>query len=710
MTQYKFYVTDTLATTEVFPIGFEKSKFIFRREKNVAYVKINFNGTLNFSNRPKSGIFDFDYFVAKDVADLRCEELTFVIKQSCDGVAYTDYWTGVFEIVEGEFDLDTCTFSVQPRLKDYIFADREINIVGIPGSFSVIAGDRTFPRCKNLSTILTYFATDVSSGLTGIVSDFFQINPVTTSLVNYVTGTTNKYRQLAITPLSEVQEPLPSDPATVEMATFNQIMDDLLVLFDVHWFVDSSLNIRIEHYTYFDGVPGLDLTIAPYDKFLVAKNKYSYDEDDAPKSEVFKTYNSFTYGKFIYGTCGDLNKDETLFSTSIIATDYYTIRYETGGESTKGLFLFATETITGQKYMFGNEQNEELVIPRLALRFHRHGRPSVNNVTFEYFPGSFDFTESDYGDVFIYSEKPTRKQVKISFPRCCGEDINLADSIKTPLGDKGFIQDYEFRPSDNMVSAQLKYKINADLPDIVPSDLPGLQLWLESDIGVTLTAGRVSSWADQSGNGRDATQGTAAFRPTVTAGPYIRFAGTYFLATPAFQLFPGKRGTVFFLHKKDYLSLGQNIYLSTNGGAGNFWDLGYNYNGIGSPNDEHRLYDNTNALLYPAYGYVNNVQRAYEWGVEPNLVEIARTADTTNYVWLNGKPVDAANGNPMTIPNVQPDINPLIIGDNSFFPAMGCNGDVMAVIIYDRVLTDVERQKVEQYLSKKWLFNLYTLS
>lgn len=45
-----------------------------------------------------------------------------------------------------------------------------------------------------------------------------------------------------------------------------------------------------------------------------------------------------------------------------------------------------------------------------------------------------------------------------------------------------------------------------------------LELWLRADMGVTLNGSTVSAWADQSGNGRNATQGTAANQPTYVTG------------------------------------------------------------------------------------------------------------------------------------------------------------------------------------------------
>lgn len=76
----------------------------------------------------------------------------------------------------------------------------------------------------------------------------------------------------------------------------------------------------------------------------------------------------------------------------------------------------------------------------------------------------------------------------------------------------------------------------ADSPTDSPADagfnlgtVPGLVLWLDGSKGVTADGnGKVSKWADQSGNGNDAVQATSAVQPTAVAQginnkPSIRF-------------------------------------------------------------------------------------------------------------------------------------------------------------------------------------------
>lgn len=50
----------------------------------------------------------------------------------------------------------------------------------------------------------------------------------------------------------------------------------------------------------------------------------------------------------------------------------------------------------------------------------------------------------------------------------------------------------------------------------MPTDLADCILWLRADLGVTLTAGKVSAWADQSSNARSFVQATAGARPVPT--------------------------------------------------------------------------------------------------------------------------------------------------------------------------------------------------
>ena len=77
--------------------------------------------------------------------------------------------------------------------------------------------------------------------------------------------------------------------------------------------------------------------------------------------------------------------------------------------------------------------------------------------------------------------------------------------------------------------------------EFLPTQITGLQLWLAADRGLSLSDGDpVGTWPDQSGNGNDAAQATAAKKPTykvniVNGKPVVRGDGTDdYLATSAF--------------------------------------------------------------------------------------------------------------------------------------------------------------------------------
>lgn len=58
-----------------------------------------------------------------------------------------------------------------------------------------------------------------------------------------------------------------------------------------------------------------------------------------------------------------------------------------------------------------------------------------------------------------------------------------------------------------------------------------LGLWLEADYGITLNSGNVSNWADRSGNGNHAVQGTTIAQPTYVAGTASSVAAVRTIAT-----------------------------------------------------------------------------------------------------------------------------------------------------------------------------------
>jgi hypothetical protein len=54
-----------------------------------------------------------------------------------------------------------------------------------------------------------------------------------------------------------------------------------------------------------------------------------------------------------------------------------------------------------------------------------------------------------------------------------------------------------------------------------PTSVPNLDLWFNPESGFTVAAGAISQWNDQSGNARNAAQGTGAAQPTQVTNGYL---------------------------------------------------------------------------------------------------------------------------------------------------------------------------------------------
>jgi len=90
---------------------------------------------------------------------------------------------------------------------------------------------------------------------------------------------------------------------------------------------------------------------------------------------------------------------------------------------------------------------------------------------------------------------------------------------------------YRFHAEDGSASGQWSAAGEFATHSILPDDLPGLQLWLRPDVGVTTNAsGVVDVWADQSGHDRHAVRSGSSGTLRLEAGmiggsPAVRFAG-----------------------------------------------------------------------------------------------------------------------------------------------------------------------------------------
>lgn len=698
---YRYYINNT----EVFPINAGDQGYDYARKRNVSFER-KLKGEFVF-NYTSSG-FDFK---AQESTDMS-EQLEFRIEKKCNG-AYIVVFEATFCVMEGDFDDDRCTFSIKLVLKEYTIPDLEVNILNAPfvtygttyGLFTGSGGgQRNYQQAHHFEDVLLLVAQESNPNIIGIKSDFFQINPDVIS-TDCLPGIPNTYTKLIFCALSNVQEPIPSNAARREVITFKQLMDDINILFDTDYFVDENNYLRVEHITWFKKPSNIDLTDVQYQKWVKAKHKYSYDLDSLPTTETLSVADSEYFAKAYFQQLGKVEKRENdrNLKTNKIRTDYRRIRYLGNSEASHGLFLFATEISSGAYRMLEdtNGENYTLTPYYLMKNIHTYDKPSLY-AQFEslYLQSSYD-DSSIYksGGIIFNSTKEVKLQEEVSIPFCCENEFDPTEKVTSDMGD-GVIQKASYDKKSSMLKMSLKYPV----PDsfiFQPSDLDSLDLWLKYNEGITQSGGLISQWSDASGNARHAVQGTAANRPTYNGlTGNVEFSGNDFLTTPAFQLFPSKRGCIFILFE-GLNNFGQLILSTNNTNPGDiFFDFSFNGNN----------FQDINNSGFPVVSYYPSLNTfVLDASNKSGLYVMNRISNTEVSCWHNGLlPLPVYN--PHLIPNTQITSNPLVIGYNSVLnPYGGPIGQltIREIIVYGRDLTSEERKKVEYYFVKKGIYNIY---
>lgn len=229
-----------------------------------------------------------------------------------------------------------------------------------------------------------------------------------------------------------------------------------------------------------------------------------------------------------------------------------------------------------------------------------------------------------------------------------------------------------------------------------PVPVNGLKLWLKGDSGVILSSGRVSKWTDQSGSGTNAVQTAASNQPlligtAINGKPAVRFDGVGTFMT--FNLPLNGLSAI-------TLVLVATSTQSLNGGSSGVANAPLFWNETASWGTVH-LSPFQGVVRYRfGTGQLNNLPsftRPLGIGNAPS-VTVAVKNGTAESLFVDGNNVLTQTGKLASIANVKSTGN---LGrgynDNTYF-----GGDVAEVLVYNRALTDSERQAVEAYLRGKY--------
>ncbi len=200
--------------------------------------------------------------------------------------------------------------------------------------------------------------------------------------------------------------------------------------------------------------------------------------------------------------------------------------------------------------------------------------------------------------------------------------------------------------------------------------LSGLSLWLAANSGITEVGGVVSQWNDLSGNGNNAIQNTAAYRPMfveneINGLPVIRFDGNNdFLE---FNEIADTR-TAFFIIKH---RTGSQTYAPILGHP-----TVYDWAAGDTPDKLFGL--NTNANIRNGSTFVNG-----------NSIPVLSVVLPTTYSMISV----------ITAGNVK---EKYITLDRDYIGSRCWDGDYVEIILYNRALSSEERIIVESYLNEKY--------
>jgi hypothetical protein len=211
----------------------------------------------------------------------------------------------------------------------------------------------------------------------------------------------------------------------------------------------------------------------------------------------------------------------------------------------------------------------------------------------------------------------------------------------------------------------------------------GLRLWLQADVGTTVDQnGRLSSWQDQSGLGNDALQGNASLQPTLSQNsisglPAVHFSGGQTISLPNFMN-GATAGEIFIVLRCDpytpgtirgFMRIGSNAYNAhyplTGGVIADNFGSTTRQDAAGTPEQD-----------LSQYHIYNAISTSSEWTSRINGTIFYSTSSNT----------------------VGFSTSPQIGQSQSWYFA----GDIAEILVYDRELSDPERDAVVVYLGSRY--------
>ncbi|CAB4213862.1 Concanavalin A-like lectin/glucanases superfamily [uncultured Caudovirales phage] len=237
-------------------------------------------------------------------------------------------------------------------------------------------------------------------------------------------------------------------------------------------------------------------------------------------------------------------------------------------------------------------------------------------------------------------------------------------------------------------------------PSFRPSQISNLDIWLDANDSSTITqsGGRVSVWADKSGNSANALQGTGASQPTYTAnGQNGRSVVTY--ANGNFFQISSQAATDITSSFTFQAALNMT---SATGGGGNILSKGtlgpYRWRF-----DNNTTNGAITLIIADSDGFsVTTTTTTVSFGVPVILGVRFRAGVAIDFYVNNIQIYTAATTKTVLSTNASAVDVGTVSGSENFI------GQMMEVLVYKKALSDVELGQTVNYLSNKWGIPVFT--
>jgi len=345
-------------------------------------------------------------------------------------------------------------------------------------TYSIYTSSISIDNGMKLQDVFETFLSEFCMGIT-LKSNFFQWRPTgTPTHINYVTGETSKVENLVLFQKSDVKRPNVSGNATIATLTFEALLKNICTIFNCLWDIeDDGATFRIEHYSYWQSVPGLDLTQPAYKPYTALRRRYTYQIDSMPKFEKFKFMESGGQdfdGADIWYDSACVSTDESNknneYEADKITTDVALVMAHPESDSKvvsdEGFVLaacyYGSGVIITEHPVLTTEYrvNNSLAWAQLHRDYYRHGRVLLQGYM------NRNLT------TFATSIK-TKLQDKLSIPLCCDDEFNPDDLITTSLGSNGQVSKASYNLATSMLELEVLFDANDGLyVNHAPSALP----------------------------------------------------------------------------------------------------------------------------------------------------------------------------------------------------------------------------------------------